>query len=200
MCTALTAVALGGSILGTGYNLYSGVQNAKTASKYEKQQASALSALNNMSAQQWANYKEVYQPGIKKLVKKATTAIPNQPAESKASADVTQAASPQYTAAVQGAVGSGASPNSGAVQSSLAKLATNTAISEAAAKATARQNNSDTEFNRRMGVVATGRGLAGDVIAGQSALANQYGSMANTYGNMAANNFQSAIKYLGFGR
>jgi hypothetical protein len=52
-------------------------------------------------------------------------------------------------------------------------------------------------FNRRLDVLKTGRGISGDVIRQQSAIADEAGTMANAWGDYAGQQAQQAIKSAG---
>lgn len=188
MCVAATA-----AVVGTGYNVYSGIKNAKAADEWSDQQAASLNALTKLTQQQWDHYKTTYKPLIQKAVKRANEALPSQPMEDKASAAVTRAAAPMYGKALSALSSAGVAPTSGNARQALQDAVNRAAVTEAGARTDARTALNDTMFNRRVGIATTGRGMPGQIMSGYGNLAQQSGTLASGYSELAGKSFGSAI-------
>ena len=197
MCTE---VAVGLAVAGTAYNVYQGIQAGNAASAARSAQQGDISALHAISEQEWKNYKANMEPLAKRSVAIANETIPVEESENRGAVAATQRTSPLFNRAAVNSLAAGRAPTSGAGQAALRDTVTNSAITEASTRMGARQAGDDTSFSRRLGVMATGRGIPNQVMQGYGRLAQQQGQVADTYGQTAGNDFMNAIRWSGIGR
>ena len=198
--TIAMGVMAAAAVAGAGYSVYSGQQAANAAKKAEKKQQAAMNAMAQLSTEQWENYKNNYKPVITQYVTAASKHLAAAPAVGSVAAGVAQQESPVLDSAMTKLLASGNAPSSGRTVSTMRGIGDDVAQSDAGSRTGARAAVRDTMFNRKLGAMTTGRGIPGDVMAGENNLANRYGNEASAYGAQAAQNFQNAIKYIGIGR
>lgn len=181
-----------GELIGAGVSILGGMLGGGSdADKAASSQGDATAQQSRIAAEQWEQYKTLYQPLEQEFVEKSRQAIvPDiEGVTGRASADVTQSFDKTRESTNRTLGRYGITPDSGRFESSNRQLDIAQAAQEAGSVNRARtaeiQRADDVGYARMASAVSTGKGIP-------TSVSSQLGSVSNQYGNQAANYGQAA--------
>ena len=180
------------TIAGTGYSIYSGLQQQDAMDDAQDEARAAMNAQRQLSQEEWLKYRDTGEPLLTEMAEGASRGTQQQPYLNQASAGATQGVSQQ-----RGILGALGDPTERKFQNANAMIGARGGISEGLTQNAMRDAMRTQDWERKLGVSSIGRGMSGNVLSGYASVANQMAKQAQNYGAAAKQSFSQAMQMPG---
>lgn len=178
-------VGVGVSALGTYSSSRAAGEAADAQGRAMDQQTALAMRQQEMAEEQYARYKDLYDPMEEELIAEARRGLDADRYVGLATTDVGQQFDAQRTAQRQQMERYGLSPASGAWQGGNRQLGIAESLGKAQAANQTRLGIDDVNWSRRTGLLGQAQGTRASVSAGMGSAASSMGNVASNYGNTA---------------